>query len=164
MTSDHPFSVEAARAAADNDLLGPWVAAFLASPGSDNAPLADKLADRFRFWTGPLRLPIAQLHRLAGPPGEPVLCTVDDDYWRDDVDEMAEQIDDEDWTPPPVVVTLQGDQLVLEDGNHRVEGLRRAGEEGAWAVVGFDTADERDRFEPPTAPSGPWRDGAPAQS
>ena len=152
MTSDHPFSVEAARAAADRDELGPWVAEFLASPGSDNAPLADKLGDRFQLWTGPLRLPISRLHRLAGPPGEPVLCPVDDDYWRDDVEEMAEQIDEEGWTPPPVIVTLQGEQLVLEDGNHRVEGLRRAGEEEAWAIVGFETAEDRDRFEAP-APS-----------
>jgi len=149
MTSDHPFSVEAARAAADHDELGPWVAEFLASPGSDNAPLADKLGDRFQLWTGPLRLPISRLHRLAGPPGEPVLCPVDDDYWRDDVEEMAEQIDEEGWTPPPVIVTLQGEQLVLEDGNHRVEGLRRAGEDEAWAIVGFENAEDRDRFEAP---------------
>jgi len=149
MTDDHPFSVEAARAAAANDELGPWVAEFLASPGSDNAPLADKLDERFRFWTGPVRLPISRLNRLAGPPGEPVLCPVDDDYWRDDVEEMAEQIDEEGWTPPPVIVTVQDAQLVLEDGNHRVEGLRRAGEDEAWAIVGFETAEERERFEAP---------------
>lgn len=147
--TDHEYSVTAARAAADSDLLGPWVAAFLASPGSDNAPLADKLAARFRYWTGPVRVPIDRLHRLAGPPGQPVLCPVDDDYWRNDVEAMAERIDDEGWTPPPVIVTLQGDQLVLEDGNHRVEGLRRAGEEATWAVVGFETAQDRARFEAP---------------
>lgn len=149
--TEHDYTVDAARAAADRGLLGPWVAGFLASPGSDNAALADKLASRFQHWLGPVRLPISELHRLAGPPGEPVLCPVDDDYWRDDVEAMAEQIDDEDWTPPPVVVTLQGDQLVLEDGNHRVEGLRRAGEDRTWAVVGFETAEERDRFRAPAA-------------
>ena len=147
--TEHEYTVEAARAAADSDLLGPWVAGFLASPGSDNAALADKLADRFQHWIGPMRLPISKLHRLAGPPGEPVLCPVDDDYWRDDVEDMAEQIDDEGWTPPPVVVTLQVDQLVLEDGNHRLEGLRRAGEDEAWAGVGFETAEEPDRFDAP---------------
>ncbi len=149
--TEHEYTVEAARTAAESDLLGPWVAGFLASPGSDNAALADKLADRFQHWTGPVRLPISKLNRLAGPPGEPVLCPVDDDYWRDDVEEMAEQIEQEGWTPPPLIVTVQDGRLVLEDGNHRAEGLRRADEDEAWAVVGFETAEELERFEAPTA-------------
>jgi hypothetical protein len=45
-----------------------------------------------------------------------------------------------------VVVTYEDGQLKLEDGNHRVEGMRRAGETMAWAVVGFETPEERDRF------------------
>jgi hypothetical protein len=46
-----------------------------------------------------------------------------------------------------VVVTWQDGQLVVEDGNHRLEGLRRAGVDQAWAVVGFETPVERDQFE-----------------
>ena len=45
-----------------------------------------------------------------------------------------------------MVVTFRDDQLHLEDGNHRVEGLRRAGEDEAWAVVSFESPEERDRF------------------
>jgi len=146
MTDDHEHSVSSAQAAARADRLDEWVAAFLASPGSDNAPLAEKLADPPRLWIGPMRLPIDRLNRLAGPPDAPVLCPVDDDYWRDDVSEMAEQIDEDGWEPPPVIVTFQAGQLVLEDGNHRVEGLRRAGEPEAWAIVGFERAEDRDAF------------------
>ena len=36
--------------------------------------------------------------------------------------------------------------LVLEDGNHRVEALRRAGEERAWTVIAFPDDATRDRF------------------
>ena len=94
-----------------------------------------------------MRLPTDKLHRLAGPPDAPVLCPVDDDYWRDDVDDMADRIGTtRQWEPPPVVVTHRDGQLVLEDGNHRVEGLRRAGEDHVWAVVAFDDPAERDRF------------------
>jgi hypothetical protein len=39
--------------------------------------------------------------------------------------------------------------LVLEDGNHRVEALRRAGSNQAWAVIGFVDPEERDRFAGP---------------
>lgn len=151
MTDEHEYSVSTARAAAERDQLTEWVAEFLASPGSDNAALAEKLSEPPRLWIGPLRLRIDRLHRLAGPPDAPVLCPVDDDYWRDDVAEMAEQIDEEGWEPPPVVVTFQSGQLVLEDGNHRVEGLRQAGEEEAWAIVGFERAEDRDAFQVPMA-------------
>lgn len=146
MSDDDAFSVESARAAAERDELEDWVARFLCSPGSDNAALAELLTDPPRVWAGPMRLRIDRLNRLAGPPDEPVLCPVDDDFWRDDLDEMVEQIDDDGWTPPPVIVTYQDGRLVLEDGNHRVEGLRRADEKEAWAVVGFERAEDRDAF------------------
>ena len=58
---------------------------------------------------------------------------------------MADKVESG-WEPPPVIVTTRGDQLVLEDGNHRVESLRRSGERTAWAVIGFTSFEERDRF------------------
>jgi hypothetical protein len=146
MGHGHEYTVDAARQAAERGELEGWVARFLASPGSDNAVLGELLSERNRWWTGPVELPIAELNRLAGPPGDPVLCEVDDDYWRDDVQELGEKVEDG-WEPPPVIVTYRDDQLVLEDGNHRVEGMRRAGETTAWAVVGFQTEADRDRFE-----------------
>ena len=91
-----------------------------------------------------MQLPLDQLHRLAGPADHPVLRPVDDE-WRGDVDDLAEKIDDG-WEPPPMIVTYRDDQLVLEDGNHRVEGLRRAGETSAWSVVSFVDDAERDAF------------------
>jgi hypothetical protein len=146
--AEHRFSLSSAREAARHDGLDRWVGEFLRSPGSDNAALADQLADGSRHWLGPIELPLDRLHRLAGPEGQPVLRVVDDDEWRDDVEEMRDQIEDG-WEPPPLIVSYRNGQLVLEDGNHRVESLRRAGELTGWAVVAFDHADQRDRFEPP---------------
>jgi hypothetical protein len=51
--------------------------------------------------------------------------------------------------PPPVIVSAKEGQLVLEDGTHRVEGLRRAGQEMAWAVIAFDDEEQREQFVPP---------------
>jgi hypothetical protein len=148
MSDDHEYSVEAARAAAERNELDAWVARFLSSSGSDNAALAAKLLQSPRWWLGPLLLPLDQLQRLAGPPDAPVLCPVDEDYWRDDVEEMAERIEDR-WEPPPVIVSHRGGRLELEDGNHRVEGLRRAGKGYAWAVIAFEDPGERNRFVAP---------------
>ncbi len=145
MDDGQDYTTETARTAAASDELGDWVARFLASPGSDNAELAELLAERPRWWIGPVQLPIDRLNRLAGPSDQPVLEPTDDDEWRDDVADMAERIEGG-WEPPPVVVTYRDDQLVLEDGNHRVEGLRRAGIDQAWSVVNFLDPDERDRF------------------
>lgn len=149
MSHGHEHSVDAARAAAERGELAEWVRQFLASPGSDNAPLGAQLTEQERWWIGPVQVPIKKLARLAGPPGHPVLEPLDDDEWRDDVDELEDRVD-EGWEPPPVIVTYRDGQLALEDGNHRVEGLRRAGETEAWAVIAFDSAADRDRFEVPT--------------
>lgn len=130
----HDFTVAGAQQAAAERRLGEWVQGFLASDGSDNAPLGESLAEELASWVGPVRLAFDELHRLAGPPDQPTLTRLtDDDLER--VDDMADSIDD-DWEPPPLVVAIRDDQLVLEDGNHRTEGLRRVGETRYWAVVG----------------------------
>ncbi|MBK5222170.1 MAG: ParB N-terminal domain-containing protein [Acidimicrobiia bacterium] len=150
MTDEDEYSVDSAREASRRDQLGAWVERFLASPGSDNAELGALLTGSPRWWSGPLKLPIDQLNRLAGPPGEPVLTPVADDDWRDDVDQMAEQIE-RGWEPPPVIVSYREGQLVLEDGNHRVESIRRADRDHAWAIIGFDDPESRERFIAPPA-------------
>lgn len=145
MPDEPEFSVETARSAAERDDLAGWVARFLASQGSDNPVLAEVLPETLGWWAGPLRLPLDRLNRLAGPPGDPVLCPVDDEYWDERVDSM-EELAEEGWEPPPVVCAYRNDEVVLEDGNHRVESLRQAGRRTAWAVVGFERREDRDRF------------------
>jgi hypothetical protein len=149
MTDDDSHSLDAARVAAARDELGAWVAEFLASPGSDNAALGEELTNGLRWWLGPVQIPLKRLHRLAGPRGDAVLCPVNEDDWRDDVDDLAQKVNDG-WEPPPVIVSSRDGQLVLEDGNHRVEGVRRSGAHDTWAVIGFDDPEERDRFKVPT--------------
>lgn len=149
MSSEGQFTVESARAAAERDEVDEWIAEFLASPGSDNAALAEQLTSRPLWWLGPVQLPFDRLHRLIGPPEDPVLAELDDDD-HERIEDMADSIDGG-WNPPPLIVSYRGDlgQLVLEDGNHRVEGLRRAGERAGWSLVCFDDPAERDSFEVP---------------
>ncbi len=139
------FSPAGARLAAARDELGSWVAEFLASPGSDNAMLAEGLAESHRWWIGPVELPLDRLHRLAGPPGSPALVVVEEDEWRDDVADLAGKVEDG-HEPPPVVVSYRDGELVVEDGNHRIEALRRAQRSEAWSVVGFEHEGDLERF------------------
>jgi hypothetical protein len=145
VSADQTYTTETARDAAARDQLGDWVTGFLASPGSDNAELAKLLDEAPRWWVGPVQMPLAGLPRLAGPPDHPVLEPVPEDEWRDDVDDLARRIEDG-HEPPPVVVSHADGKLMLEDGNHRVEALRRAGRDQTWAVIGFDSPEARDRF------------------
>lgn len=145
MREDPQYSVESARMASRQDHLKEWVSRFLASPGSDNAVLAEQLCLELAWWTGPVQLPLDQLHRLAGPSGDPVLCPVDNHYWDERVDALHALVE-EGRDPSPVIVAYRSGQFVLEDGNHRVEAVRRAGRRVAWAVVGFAQKQERDHF------------------
>ncbi|MFN7148230.1 MAG: hypothetical protein ACK4V6_01995 [Microthrixaceae bacterium] len=142
--SEHDFSLSSARDAAAAGALDTWVSEFLRSPGSDNAALAEQLSSPQRWWVGPVVLPFDQLHRLAGPPDEPTLARFDGDD-LETVEEMNDSIEDG-WEPPPLVVSCRGTQLVVEDGNHRIEGMRRAGRTGGWAIVAFEDADSAEQF------------------
>jgi hypothetical protein len=143
------FSLESAFDAAARDDLAGWVGAFLASRGSDNATLAAGLATAPHWWAGPVRVPIATLVPLAGPSPD-VVCQVPPDEWEHDVDAMEESIE-EGWSPPPLIAEHRDGRLLLQDGNHRLEALRRAEAEDAWVIVWFDDEAERDRFitQPP---------------
>ena len=84
------------------------------------------------------------MNRLAGPPGEPALSPLDEDD-LETVDEMQDSFEDG-WEPPPLIATYRDGQLVLEDGNHRAEGLRRIGERDVWVLISFEDPAERDAF------------------
>ncbi len=88
---------------------------------------------------------LEELHRLAGPPGAPVLEVVEEDEWRDDVADLARKVEDG-HEPPPVIVTYRDGELVVNDGNHRIEAIRRARRTEVSAVVGFEHENEREAF------------------
>lgn len=140
------FDLASARAAARDGRVAEWVGDFLASPGSDNATLAAALAQQQHWWLGPVKLPISDLTRLAGP--EPAVeCHIDPDDWEDDVEAMAEEIDDG-WEPPPLLAqwSPHDGALYIHDGSHRHEALEREGATDAWVIVWFDDPRDRDLF------------------
>lgn len=146
----HEFTLASARAAAaDEDELARWVGAFLASDGSDNEILAAALAQDRHWWLGPVRVPVDDLVRLAGPEDE-ALCAIEPGEWEGDVDAMEDSLE-EGWQPPPLLAEYQDGRLLLQDGNHRYEALVRAGESDAWTLVFFDDPRDRDEFRETSA-------------
>jgi hypothetical protein len=49
-----------------------------------------------------------------------------------------------------VIASYRDGELFLEDGNHRVEGVRRSGADQTWTVIGFDSPEDREQFEVPS--------------
>ncbi len=141
---NHAFDLASARAAAADGRIATWVGEFLASRGSDNAILGAALAQREHWWVGPVRVPLDDLVRLAGPEDE-ALVPIEADEWEDDVGDMEEAIEDG-WEPPPLLAEYQDGRLLLQDGNHRYEALQREGEPGAWVLVYFDDPAPRDAW------------------
>jgi len=138
------FSLSSARAAAAAGRTALWVGEFLASRGSDNSVLAAALAQEPHWWVGPIRVPLDDLVRLAGPEKD-ALVPVAREAWEDDVENMQESID-QGWEPPPLLAEYQDGRLLLQDGNHRYEALAREREREAWVLVFFNDPAERDAF------------------
>src|SRR3569623_1209055 len=112
MAEGPEHTVASAREAAARAALARGGADFLGGPGSDNPGLAQMLSEPPRWWLGPVELPRDQLNRLAGPPDAPVLCPVDEDEWRDAVEELAGRIRDGLETPT-VLVSYRDAELVV---------------------------------------------------
>jgi hypothetical protein len=144
VNNDRRFSLASAFQAAEQDRLALWVGDFLASRGSDNEILAAALSTERHWWLGPVRLPVDELVRLAGPEDD-ALVPITEDEWESDVDSMEESLE-QGWEPPPLLVEHQDGKLLLQDGNHRYEALVRAGEGEAWALVYFHDEPTRDGF------------------
>lgn len=142
---DDGFDLASAVRAGAEDRLGFWVGELLASPGSDNPELAVKFATQEGWWFGPVCFELDRLTPMAGPDEDEVVVPVDEDEWEEDLADMADALD-EGWEPPPLLVSHRDGEFHLEDGNHRHETLRRAGETHGWAVVWFATEQERSEF------------------
>jgi hypothetical protein len=137
------FDLASARAAADDDRTASWVGAFLASEGG-NEILAAALAQTEHWWAGPVRVPLGNIERLAGPEDDAVV-PVEPQEWEGDVERIKENIA-AGWEPPPLLAEYRNGRLLLQDGNHRFEALRREGASEAWVLVYFDDPEERDAF------------------
>ncbi len=151
MTAEDPYTVDAARRAAEADQLAKWVTSFLASPGSANEALAAELAFDGASFLGPVRFALDDLHPLAGPDTHDVNITVPEHEWDQEVDDMDERLAGG-WEPPPLLVSYRDGVYLVEDGNHRHDALRRAGATHTWAILVFWDDDERSAVASRLAP------------
>jgi hypothetical protein len=128
------FSVRGARAAATAGQLEAWVHAFLtnAGPGA-NVPMAIGLRKQRRWWIGPIAIPLGSLVRICGPEPDMEYRTTPD-AWEAKVSAIAAAATDPE-SLPPLILMFHEAGLMLCDGNHRHEALRRRGYAHGWALI-----------------------------
>ena len=146
MTDREDFTVEAARRAAERDELGDWVARVPRQPRAATTP-SWATPSPTRPAPGSVRCGCRSTSSTAWPARPATRCwsrstrtsgATTSTTWRRRSRRAGSR---RPWSSPTATTSSH-----LEDGNHRVEGLRRAGEDEAWAVVSFDSTEERDRF------------------
>jgi hypothetical protein len=134
-------AVEAGRAGALED----WVHAFLRTAGGNRA-LSDGLAVAPRRFHGPVTLPLPLLERCAGPePG--MAFRVSREAFERRVEGLADALR-AGRDLPPFIVEFRERRLVLSDGNHRLEALRRLGRTTWPAVIWTTGSADGDALEP----------------
>lgn len=129
---DMTFTVNEALEFASRGDIEEWVHLFLNSVG-DNKPFSDGLKLQKRYWLGPFHIELEKLRRCCGPEPE-MQFIVTADGWESHISYFQKLIKDG-WNIPPLIAYNQGDYLVVNDGNHRLEAMRREGIEKWWVII-----------------------------
>jgi hypothetical protein len=154
MTVELHFTSAAALAASRAGQLEAWVHAFLEAEGGNPGFSAGLRLEPRRFH-GPVTLALHQLVRCTGPePG--MEFRVSRESFEVRVARLAAALAGGRELPPLIVNFRAGRPLVVNDGNHRLEALRRQGRAACPAIVWTTGAADAAAFE------AWWRGAGPA--
>lgn len=123
-----------ARESAVQGHLEEWVHAFLNGPGN-NKPLSDGLRLAPRRWVGPMMLPLEKLTRTCGPESGKQY-RVDQAGWDTKTDSIANAVRGG-TDLAPLIAEYEDKELLIRDGNHRYEGLTKAGAKAYWIIIWY---------------------------
>ena len=144
------FTVKGARRCAEQGRLEAWIQAYL-STGEDD--FHQRLGAWFnraeRFWVGPVEMPLSRLIRRLGPE-EAMPWKEPCEDWERRVTSIQRAVAHPGDMPPMIARAVRDEagafQLLLNDGAHRHEALKRLGETTFWVLIWFDSAALRRAF------------------
>ena len=126
------FTVEEALSFSKEGRVEEWVHLFLNSVG-DNVPFSEGLKLERRYWTGPLLIKFDKLRRCCGPEPEMEYFN-EPEGWEAEISKFQKLIRSG-WEMPPLIAQHEGNDIVVNDGNHRMEALKREGIEECWVII-----------------------------
>jgi hypothetical protein len=129
---DMKFNVEEAIEFSKEGKIEEWVHLFLNSVGK-NVPFSEGLKLMKRYWIGPVLITLDKLQRCCGPE-EDMEYKVDSCGWEHHISRFQQLIQDG-WDMPPLIVQHDNNQLIVNDGNHRLEAMKREGYEMCFVII-----------------------------
>jgi hypothetical protein len=131
------YTVTTALAYARSHRIEDWIHAYLSTGAWANPGLSRGLRLQRRWWTGPIKVPLADLERACGP--EPHMeYRVDAEPWEQRITEIMPGLTHP-LALPPLIAEYRAGTLSLRDGNHRHEAMRRKGWTACWAIIWYNT-------------------------
>ncbi|WBW95567.1 ParB N-terminal domain-containing protein [Oceanirhabdus sp. W0125-5] len=116
-----------------------WVHLFLNSVGN-NKPFSEGLKLQKRYWIGPILIDIDKLTRCCGP--EPEMQYYNSpESWDKHIEKFQDLIRDG-WDMPPLIAENKEGKLIVNDGNHRIEALKRENIKKCWAIIWDSDSEE----------------------
>ncbi|WP_238322709.1 ParB N-terminal domain-containing protein [Gorillibacterium massiliense] len=109
-----------------------WVHIFLKTIGN-NSSFSDGLKLQKRYWLGPIQLSVSELQRCCGPEEHMEYHNPLDD-WEKHIETFCDLIQ-KGWEYPPLIVQHLEGKLIIRDGNHRHEALRRLHYQNCWVIL-----------------------------
>lgn len=126
------FTIKEAMDFSTKGKIEEWVHLFLNSIG-DNKPLSDGLKLEKRFWLGPIAISINDLNRCCGPESNMEYFN-SDDSWDKEIKKFQKLIKDE-WDMPPLIAENIRGELIIRDGNHRLEAMKRENFDKCFVII-----------------------------
>lgn len=124
------YTVEAALEAKKKGVLKNWVIELLNSEKSFE--LAEKIASEKIVAVEMHEVPLSLIKRIQGPQ-EKIEHRKPPHVWENELKKMHEKFDD-DFSPPPIIVTDFWNYFEIADGNHRHEVLEKRGVKKCWVI------------------------------
>jgi hypothetical protein len=120
--------------------LEKWIYAFLATDGWNDA-LLEYLRSQRRWWRGPLEAALTDLIRICGP--EPNMeYRLDTSVWDRHVTLLQHSLPNNRLHVPPLIVEYSQEALIICDGAHRHEAMRRLGWQTCWIVISYGSEEQ----------------------
>jgi len=129
------FTIKTSLEAKKKGVIQEWIYDFLNSNGG-NRSLLKGLKMKKRYWRGPYEIEIDKLKRCCGPEKD-MEYIVSNEEFEINVNHLKGVINDNGELAPLITEYVNG-TLIVRDGNHRLEALKRCGTTKLWVLTWYN--------------------------
>ena len=125
------YTIKEALQYSKNGQIEEWVHSFLNTVGK-NKPFSEGLKMQKRFWLGPVMYDLSKVTRCVGADNTFKYFEPAENF--ENRVKGLQQARSKGFQFPPLIVENVNGELILSDGNHRIEALKREGVKEYWVI------------------------------